>query len=189
MMVSADGTVAYSVMNPNLYYSSLLCIVVDRFLPFVRVLKRQFLLLVAAVDELGAAVDQDVHPVVVTMEVMNQHAVPAEVMHMPRPHDLTQHSAVKRQQPLGAEAGRDDDAVIDMVLLEKIVVEDEKQRYSFNEDMTLIRANQGHSIPVDVELEKVVPPEKLYHGTGEKYTESIEAAGLIPKSRLYVHLS
>ena len=78
---------------------------------------------------------------------------------------------------------------IDMALLEKIVAEDEKQRYSFNEDMTLIRANQGHSIPVDVELEKVVPPEKLYHGTGEKYTESIEAAGLIPKSRLYVHLS
>ena len=47
---------------------------------------------------------------------------------------------------------------IDMTLLEKIVAEDEKQRYSFNEDKTLIRANQGHSIPVDVELEEVVPP-------------------------------
>ncbi len=78
---------------------------------------------------------------------------------------------------------------IDMALLEKIVAEDEKQRYSFNEDKTLIRANQGHSIPVDVELEEVVPPEKLYHGTGEKYVDSIDATGLIPKSRLYVHLS
>lgn len=61
--------------------------------------------------------------------------------------------------------------------------------YSFNEDKTLIRANQGHSIPVDVELEEVTPPDILYHGTGEKYTESIEVQGLIPKSRLYVHLS
>ena len=42
---------------------------------------------------------------------------------------------------------------IDMAILEQIVAEDEKQRYSFNEDKTLIRANQGHSIPVDVELE------------------------------------
>lgn len=78
---------------------------------------------------------------------------------------------------------------IDMPLLEKIVAEDEKQRYSFNDDKTLIRANQGHSIPVDVELEKKTPPDILYHGTGEKYVSSIEEQGLIPKSRLYVHLS
>ena len=78
---------------------------------------------------------------------------------------------------------------IDMDVLEQIVREDEKQRYSFNEDKTLIRANQGHSIPVDVELEEKEPPEFLYHGTGEKYMSSIDAQGLIPKSRLYVHLS
>jgi len=47
---------------------------------------------------------------------------------------------------------------LDMEDLERIVAEDEKQRYSFNEDKTLIRANQGHSIPVDVELEQVEPP-------------------------------
>ena len=76
-----------------------------------------------------------------------------------------------------------------MADLEEIVAADEKGRYSFNEDKTLIRANQGHSIPVDVELEKVEPPEFLYHGTGEKYVESIEEKGIIPKSRLYVHLS
>lgn len=74
-------------------------------------------------------------------------------------------------------------------MLEEIVNTDEKQRYSFNYDKTLIRANQGHSIPVDVELEKVEPPEFLWHGTGEKYVSSIDKQGLIPKSRLYVHLS
>ena len=76
-----------------------------------------------------------------------------------------------------------------MELLEEIVRTDEKQRYSFNEDHTLIRANQGHSIPVDVELEEKIPPDILWHGTGEKYVSSIDAQGLIPKSRLYVHLS
>lgn len=74
-------------------------------------------------------------------------------------------------------------------LLEEIVRSDEKQRYSLNEDHTLIRANQGHSIPVDVELPQTEPPAVLYHGTGEKYVDSIERQGLLPKSRLYVHLS
>lgn len=77
----------------------------------------------------------------------------------------------------------------DMETLEEIVRTDDKQRYSFNEDKTLIRANQGHSIPVDVELEKAEPPEYLWHGTGQKYVESIDRTGLVPKSRLYVHLS
>ena len=77
----------------------------------------------------------------------------------------------------------------DMAMLEEIVATDNKQRYSFNEDKTLIRANQGHSIPVDVELPEKQPPEYLWHGTGQKYTASIEKQGLIPKSRLYVHLS
>ena len=77
----------------------------------------------------------------------------------------------------------------DMTMLEEIVATDEKQRYSFNDDKTLIRANQGHSIPVDVELAETAPPEFLYHGTGEKYTASIEKSGLVPRSRLYVHLS
>ena len=76
-----------------------------------------------------------------------------------------------------------------MEMLEEIVKTDNKQRYSFNEDKTLIRANQGHSILVDVELKKIMPPEFLYHGTGEKYVASIDNNGLIPKSRLYVHLS
>ena len=78
---------------------------------------------------------------------------------------------------------------VDMEILEEIVRTDEKQRYSFNEDHTKIRANQGHSIPVDVELEEKSPPDMLWHGTGEKYVSSIDKKGLIPKGRLYVHLS
>lgn len=74
-------------------------------------------------------------------------------------------------------------------MLEEVVATDDKQRYSFNEDKTKIRANQGHSINVDVELEEVQPPEYLWHGTGRKYVDNIMKDGLIPKSRLYVHLS
>ena len=75
---------------------------------------------------------------------------------------------------------------INMAFLEEIVRTDKKQRYSFNDDHTLIRANQGHSIPVDVELEEKTPPDILWHGTGMKYFRSIEEQGLLPKSRLYV---
>ena len=77
---------------------------------------------------------------------------------------------------------------MNMELLERIVAEDDKMRYSFSADKTLIRANQGHSVQVDVELDELEPPI-LYHGTGEKYVESIDRMGLISKSRLYVHLS
>lgn len=78
---------------------------------------------------------------------------------------------------------------IDMEVLEEIVRTDCKQRYSFNEDKTLIRANQGHSIPVDVELKEDEPPEFLYHGTADRFIKAIMEEGLKPMSRLYVHLS
>ena len=78
---------------------------------------------------------------------------------------------------------------LDMQTLEEIVRSDSKQRYSFSEDKRLIRANQGHSIPVDVELDRLDPPDILFHVTGKKYMKSIEKEGLLPKGRLYVHLS
>lgn len=56
---------------------------------------------------------------------------------------------------------------LDMESLERIVREDEKKRYSFNEDKTKIRANQGHSINVDVELKEAEPPEILYIASGK----------------------
>lgn len=74
-------------------------------------------------------------------------------------------------------------------MLEEIVRTDAKQRYSFNADRTKIRANQGHSVLVDVELEEKEPPDWLWHGTGQKYTNSIEKQGLLAQTRLYVHLS
>lgn len=77
----------------------------------------------------------------------------------------------------------------DFSTLERIVREDEKDRYSFNEDKTKIRANQGHSVNVNVELEEKIPPDVLYHGTGQKYVDSINKTGLIPKTRLYVHMT
>ena len=78
---------------------------------------------------------------------------------------------------------------IDMQTLEYIVETDNKGRYEFNSDRSKIRARQGHSIDVDVELEEREPPAILYHGTAEKYISSIEKYGIIPKGRLYVHLS
>ena len=78
---------------------------------------------------------------------------------------------------------------ITMELLEKIVDENDKSRFIFNEDKTLIRANQGHSISVDVNLKKEVPPNILYHGTVERNLSSIMREGLLPQKRLYVHLS
>lgn len=74
-------------------------------------------------------------------------------------------------------------------MLEEIVETDAKGRYSFNEDHTLIRANQGHSVLVDIELEEKVPPATLYHGTAKRFLDSIMEQGLVPKSRLYVHMS
>ena len=76
-----------------------------------------------------------------------------------------------------------------MEMLEIIVEYNDKKRYSFNEDKTKIRANQGHTIDVDVELEQMTPPDYLFHGTGSQNKESIDREGLKPMGRLYVHLS
>ena len=78
---------------------------------------------------------------------------------------------------------------IDMETLERIVREDNKQRYSFNEDHTMIRANQGHSLPVDVELREAKPPRYLYHGTAVRFLSAIQTEGVKKMTRQYVHLS
>lgn len=74
-------------------------------------------------------------------------------------------------------------------LIDDIVKTNNKSRYEYNEDKTKIRARQGHSIPVDVDLKEAVPPKILYHGTVITFKDNIEKEGLIPKTRLYVHLS
>ena len=74
---------------------------------------------------------------------------------------------------------------IDMDTLERIVRENNKQRYSFNEDHTKIRANQGHSLSVDVELREETPPQYLYHGTATRFFPAIQREGIRKMSRQY----
>lgn len=78
---------------------------------------------------------------------------------------------------------------IDMEILEEIVNTDAKKRYSFNADKTRIRANQGHSINVDMGFESQKPPMILYHGTATKNIDSINAEGIKKMERQFVHLS
>lgn len=73
--------------------------------------------------------------------------------------------------------------------LVSIVVSDEKGRYAMTEDRSKIRANQGHSVGVDLGLVPVMPPPFLYHGTGEQSVDVIRADGLKKMSRDHVHLS
>lgn len=78
---------------------------------------------------------------------------------------------------------------IDFGTLCDIVENDGKQRFAFNDDKTKIRANQGHSIEVDLQMPERAPPDILYHGTTEKYLDGIKQYGIIKKSRNFVHLS
>ena len=73
--------------------------------------------------------------------------------------------------------------------LEEIVREDDKGRYEFSTDHNKIRARQGHSINVDVDLEISNPPDILYHGTATRFLDSIKEKGILRMSRLYVQLS
>lgn len=78
---------------------------------------------------------------------------------------------------------------VHMDILVDIVETNKKKRYSFSDDRTKIRANQSHSIKVDVGLKEIIPPKYLYHGTATRFLDSIEESGLIGNGRLYVHLS
>lgn len=81
------------------------------------------------------------------------------------------------------------DLNVERDLLERVVSENDKQRFAFNDDKTKIRANQGHSVDVDVELEPASPPAFLFHGTVEKFLDAVRESGLQKMSRQYVHLS
>lgn len=73
--------------------------------------------------------------------------------------------------------------------LEEVVAKNDKQRFSFDSTGTLIRANQGHSVEVDLQLEPAIPPYVLYHGTGAGAVAAIMQQGLCKMSRHHVHLS
>lgn len=73
--------------------------------------------------------------------------------------------------------------------LNEIVETNDKKRFIFNEDKTKIRANQGHSIDIDLALKPQQPPEFLYHGTAQSNIDSILEKGIEKRSRQHVHLS
>ena len=73
--------------------------------------------------------------------------------------------------------------------LERIVKENDKKRFTFSADGKRIRAAQGHSVEIDLDLREATPPTHLYHGTSEKFLASISEQGLLPGGRHHVHLS
>lgn len=73
--------------------------------------------------------------------------------------------------------------------LEYLVETNDKKRFSFNEDKSLIRASQGHTVNVNLELTSKEPPDRLYHGTPSKNLENIFKNGLLKMRRNHVHLS
>src|SRR5947209_1792997 len=87
-----------------------------------------------------------------------------------------------------AAAGRHGFRITYDELIECVETND-KRRFSFDESGDLIRANQGHSVEVDLNLEQKQPPEVLYHGTVERFLPSIRAEGLKKGKRHHVHLS
>lgn len=78
---------------------------------------------------------------------------------------------------------------LDRDLIQTVVETNDKKRFVISNDGQRIRAAQGHSIDVDLQLKPVEPPEFLYHGTATRFLDSILKEGLKPQQRQYVHLS
>lgn len=74
-------------------------------------------------------------------------------------------------------------------LLNRVVLENDKQRFAFSDDGRRIRASQGHSLKVDLGLPPASPPEFLFHGTPLQFIEPIRQQGLLKGQRQHVHLS
>ena len=79
--------------------------------------------------------------------------------------------------------------VLDRDTLGRIVESDPKRRYALSADGLCIRANYGHSVPVDLGLRPLAPPEHLFHGTAKRNLDAIRVGGLQPGRRQFVHLS
>lgn len=78
---------------------------------------------------------------------------------------------------------------LDRAMLDRVVAENDKQRFAFDADKSHIRANQGHSIDIDLALKPRIPPAQLFHGTAGRNLPSIRASGLNSGERQHVHLS
>lgn len=78
---------------------------------------------------------------------------------------------------------------LDRGSIEAVVETNDKKRFSLSPDGVRIRANQGHSVDVDLDLSPAKPPMVLFHGTATRFLESILSQGLHPSGRHHVHLS
>ncbi len=78
---------------------------------------------------------------------------------------------------------------LDRALIQEVVDTSDKQRFIISDDEQSIRANQGHSINIDLQLNPAIPPEFLYHGTATRFLDGILKEGLKPQQRQHVHLS
>ncbi len=78
---------------------------------------------------------------------------------------------------------------LDRLLIQEVVNTSDKKRFVISDDGQSIRANQGHSVNVDLQLKQVTPPEFLYHGTATRFLGNILDEGLKPQERQHVHLS
>jgi len=87
------------------------------------------------------------------------------------------------------ELSKQNKKTMDLPLIHQVVATNDKQRFSISDDGRFIRANQGHSIPVNLELEPVQPPSSLFHGTATRFLNSIFEQGLVKRNRQHVHLS
>ena len=99
---------------------------------------------------------------------------------------LDPHGWVSIDELLSKAAGK---LPLTMELLHEVVRTSDKQRFAISEDGTRIRANQGHSVPVELGLLPQAPPEQLYHGTATRFLGSIRIQGLLRGDRHHVHLS
>jgi len=73
--------------------------------------------------------------------------------------------------------------------LNHIVATNSKKRFAFNDTLDKIRASQGHSVEIELGYTNQKPPEILFHGTAEKFVQSILDTGLEKRNRQHVHLS
>ncbi|MBF0102999.1 MAG: RNA 2'-phosphotransferase [Desulfobacterales bacterium] len=74
-------------------------------------------------------------------------------------------------------------------MITEVVETNDKKRFALSPDGKRIRANQGHSIPVDLGLKEKEPPHVLFHGTAKRFIEQIHQEGIKPRGRHHVHLS
>lgn len=96
---------------------------------------------------------------------------------------------VEIDELLGKAAASPSGMTIDRTLLLQTVRDNDKQRFTLSTDGQRIRAAQGHSIDIALQLPAQCPPAVLFHGTATRFLAAIRAQGLLPQSRLHVHLS